>query len=269
MFRRLAVLLAGMCAAVFVVAGVAIANTGSVIYAPEQAGYAATGGHFKEGEFNVTLPDASKFAATVGRLSFSVQLWAPGEVVDLSVSACTDSTCTPGGVPSSQKYSLAVNVFNPTTHALICSTTNKTCTGVPASWNNARLSPGQTAGLALFYDPTSGFVLASVNNYAYNTYYPGPGLLFDQARLGAEFGTTPWSTVTFKPPGTQQLLASIGVPSNMAEIVAYNGYAACFSSWWTSHQVKMTSGGTSAPPVEVTPQGLSGGGCDFSLYLEP
>jgi hypothetical protein len=57
-------------------AGSAAASTGPAKHSPAEAGYAATGARFKEAEISVRLPDASRFASEIGRLSFSVQLWA-------------------------------------------------------------------------------------------------------------------------------------------------------------------------------------------------
>jgi len=269
MFKRIALLLAGTCAAVALAAGSAAASTGRVYYSPEQAGYAATGAHFKVVEVNVKLPDAGRFAREIGRLRLSVQLWTADTVVDLSVSACTDSSCRPGGSPVTRKYRLAFRVFSRSTGALICSTSNSTCPRVPSSWNRARVAPSHTARLSLFYDHRTGFLDAQVNDHDYLNYSPGPGIVFNQARIGAEFGATPWSTTPFRAPAVETRLATFGVPANEAEIVTYSGHASGLISWWAHHRVKMTSDGTSAKAVEARPHGLSNFGRDFSVYLEP
>ena len=75
MVRRIGLLLAATTLAVTGVAAAASASTGAPAYSPEQAGYAATGAHFKVAEVWVKLPDASRFAHELGSLSVSVQLW--------------------------------------------------------------------------------------------------------------------------------------------------------------------------------------------------
>jgi hypothetical protein len=275
MLKRLTLPLALACAAAITVAGTvagsAAASTGSVMYTPEQSGYAASGTDFNEGEYNVTLPNPAKFASVVGRIGFSVQLWAAGQVDDLIVSACTDATCSPGGKAATEKYTLVLDVYNPSKHTLICSTSNGSCPSVPASWKNARLSAGQTASLTLQYIPQpSGLIFASVNNETYNSYQAGTGILFNQARLSAEFAATPWTTAAFKAPSAQTLLGSIGVPVGPpyeAELGTYSGKGGCVDSW-TTREIKMTSSGTSSTPAEAVPGSLTNEGCNFGIYAE-
>jgi hypothetical protein len=68
-------------------------------------------------------------------------------VLDLTVSACTDTTCRPGGKPVSLRYHLNLSVFNRSTHALICSTSatkaSARCQDVPADWYSYRIAAGQ------------------------------------------------------------------------------------------------------------------------------
>lgn len=275
MFRRFAVALAAAGMAVVAAAGTATAGTGPVFHSPEQAGYAATGARFKVAEVRVKLPYASHFARELGRVGVSVQLWSAATVLDLRVSACTDASCHPGGTPATRRYSVALRVFSRSTGALICTTRNSTCPSVPASWNNARFAPGRTVDVSLFYDHTNGFTDASVGIPATNTgadyanYNPGAGINFRQARIGVEFGASPWSKIPFRHPASETLLASFWVPSRPAEaeLAPYRGNGGCFDSWWTSHRVTMTAAGTSAV-AEARPHGLSNHGCDFGVYLE-
>jgi hypothetical protein len=251
MIRRLAVALGAAAAAVTMLAGNAAASTGPAYFSPDQAGYTATGAYFKVVEVNAWLPDASRFSRELGRLGFSLEMLTPARVMDLSVYACTDASCKPGGRPVTNRYRLAFKVYNRSTHALICSTAAASCPGVPRSWNNARLSPGRQAGLLLFYDPGNGDVEA--------------------ARIGVELGSTPWSTIPFRAPARETRLASSGVPAGPpyeAEFATYKEHTSCLNSWWTRHQLEMTSSGRPGPAVEARPQGLSNLGCDFGVYLE-
>jgi hypothetical protein len=58
------------------------------------------------------------------------QFWGGGNVYVLGVS---DST-------TASPYSPAVAVFNNSTHALVCATSNNTCAGTPASWTSGAVS---------------------------------------------------------------------------------------------------------------------------------
>jgi hypothetical protein len=271
MIRRLAIALGAAGAAVTMLAGSAAASTGGAYYAADQAGYTATGAHFKVVEVNAWLPDASRFSREIGRLGFSLEMLTPALVIDLSVYACTDSTCRPGGRPVTNRYRLAFKIYNRSTHALICSTANSTCPGVPRAWNNARLAPGRQAGLSLFYDHRNGALFAGAGRrYAYNNYPANAGMVVNQVRIGVELGSTPWSAVRYRAPAREERLASFGVPVGPpyeAEFATYKGQSSCLNSWWTRHQVEMTSNGT-AGPVEARPHGLSNRGCNFGVYLE-
>src|SRR6266700_1219150 len=113
-------------------ASTALASVGPQFFSPEQAGYAATGAHFKYVQTSVKLPDASQFATNVAGFGFSVQLRTKFRVVVLGLS----NTTTPGD------YSAAVAVFNRTTHSLICSTASasKPCPNVPSGWTSGKVS---------------------------------------------------------------------------------------------------------------------------------
>jgi hypothetical protein len=260
-----------VAAAATMVTGSAAASTGPAYYSPDQAGYVATGAHFREEEVNAWLPDASRFSREIGRLGFSLEMLTPALVIDLSVYACTDSTCRPGGRPVTNRYRLAFKVYNRSTHAVICSTANATCPAVPRAWNNARLAPGHRVGLSLFYDNQHGGLFAAAGGYQYGNYPAGQGIVVNQVRIGVELGSTPWSTAPFRPPASEMRLASFGVPVGPpyeAEVVTYKKQASCLNSWWPRHQLEMTSDGTSRPAIEARPHGLSNLGCNFGVYLE-
>jgi hypothetical protein len=271
MFRRLAVALTAAAAAVTMVAGSAAASTGPAYYAPDQAGYSVTGAYFKVVEVNAWLPDASRYSREIGRLGFSLEMLTRSRVIDLTIYACTDATCRPGGRPVTNRYRLAFKVYSRSTHALMCSTAASTCPGVPRSWNNARFRPGRRVGLDLLYHPEYGGMEAGAGDHAYIGYVPGQGVLINQARIGVELGSTPWTTIPFRAPSRELRLASFGVPVGPpyeAELATYQGHSGCLNSWWARHQLEMTSDGTSGPAAEARPHGLSNLGCDFGVYLE-
>jgi hypothetical protein len=50
------------------------------------------------------LPDASRFAGELGTVEFGVELWNGSTVIDIGATACTDSSCKPGGKPQVRDY---------------------------------------------------------------------------------------------------------------------------------------------------------------------
>jgi hypothetical protein len=232
----------------------------------------ATGAYFRNVGVNAWLPDVSRFSREIGRLGFSLEMLTPGLVMDLTIYACTDTNCRPGGRPVTSSYRLAFKVYSRSTHALICSTASSSCPSVSRSWNNARFRPGHQVALGLFYDNDhGGDVQVAAGHHAYYGYVPGQGVVhINQVRIGVELGSTPWATVPFRAPASEMRLASFGVPVGppyQAEIATYKKHASCLNSWWTRHQVEMTSNGTSGP-VHAWPHGLSNPGCNFGVYLE-
>ena len=201
-FRRLVAVFAVAAGVLLVPAGSAVASTGPVLTSPEQAGYAVTGARFRNAETWVTLPNAAQFSGEVGQVSMSVQLMTSGSLIDLTVTACTDASCRAGGKPLTHRYHLQLAVYHRDTGALICSTSapgSLRCPGVPASWNRARVAPGRFTELALSYPPPYEVVFASVNNQEYD--YPvAAHSVFGQARIGVEFGATPWASASFTGP---------------------------------------------------------------------
>jgi hypothetical protein len=272
----MAVLVAVIGAVAVTFPGTAGASTGSVYSSRNQLGYAITGARFKVAEVHGTLPYASHYTKEIGQVGLGVQLWSSATVIDLRVYACTDYSCEPGGTAVARKFRPVLRVFSRATGSLICSTLNHTCPGTPSSWNNARFSPGKSVDISLFYDHSNGFLDAGVVDAStgadYLNYTPGTGVTFGQARIVAEFGLTPWSTVRFRHPASQVKLATFWEPSAApyeAEFATTGGSSGCVAGSWTRHTIKMSSNGTPSGRLEAEPGGLSNNGCDFNVYLKP
>lgn len=271
--RRLVAVFTVAAGVLLVPAASAVASTGPVLTSPEQAGYAVTGARFRNAETWVTLPNAAQFSGEVGQVSMSIQLMTSRSVIDLTATACTDASCRAGGKPLTHRYRLQLAVYLRATGALICSTSaagSLRCPGVPASWNRARVAPGRFTELALSYPPPYDVVFASVNNQEYD--YPvAVHSVFGQARIGVEFGATPWAGASFRAPRKAMVVARFDRPTPppyAAEIVTLSGSAAGIASWWADHRVRMT-GGPSGKRLEAAPGALWDDGYGFTVYLEP
>ena len=94
--------------------------------------------------------------------------------------------------------------------------------------------------------------------------------VFRQARIGAEFGATPWSHVAFRAPKTATPVMTFDLQPLFAEIVPARGNAGWIvSRRWNHEQVWMT-GGRSGRTTEVRPgRIISRYGYGFTVYLEP
>jgi hypothetical protein len=277
-FRQLALVTAMIGAVAVTATGTAAAGTGTAYHSPDQAGFAVTGAHFKVAEVRVKLPYASHYAREIGQVGLGVQLWSSATVIDLRVSVCTDNTCKPGGTPVTRNYRPVFRVFSRATGSLICSTGDETCPGTPSAWNSVRFSPGKSVDMSLFYDHSNGFldagmeVVGGSTGVDYTGYSPGTGVVFGQARIGAELALTPWSTVSFRRPSGRVKLAKFWEPSTApfeAELANTGQSSGCIAGWWTRHKLKLTSNGTSSGRLEAQPGSLWNHGCDFNVYLEP
>jgi hypothetical protein len=278
--------IAALCAALATAAAVSLAAAGPAsavtapaIGTPEQAGYAAWGAQFRYVQASVTLPDANDFATEVGNLEFSVQLRSRHFVAVLGVSSIAE----PGD------YRAAVNVFDPTVadrdvypNGLLCSTaitSASLCPKTPEDWHNnsAKFAPGDTVFLSVSYDrsthgttflvkdPTADVVLSY-------TLPSVDGISWKRARVGAEFGCSPWascggesSPVGYTPPGSPVHLAKFaGI-----QITTYSGHRTGLRSWWEHAKAYWTGNGTSTGTINAEPHHLLDGGTAFNTYLEP
>ena len=261
---KLMVAVGAAATAVMISVGVAGAAVGSPFFSPEQAGFAATGAHFRFVQSTVTLPDASNFSSEVAGFGLSVHLWSNNRVVVLGVSNST----------TSGPYSAAVAVYNRTTHALICSTAAPTpCAGVPANWTDGTVNfpAGDVVTSSIFYDRAAGttrFRVVDQTTMTTLTYTRSmSGQVWRQARVGAEFSPiSPWRMgFTFNPPANVVRLATF---RNCA-LTTTSGLHTSFFAPWVRHKIFMTSTGTVFGTDDAAPGDLFNGGRNFGVFLLP
>jgi hypothetical protein len=256
----------------------ALASTGPTYFSSDQAGYAVAGSGFNETEIWVTLPDAARFSRELGSVGISLQLWNKQTVATLTISACTDPSCRPGGKPARLRYRANFSIFKASTHALICSTSSSNpytrCQGVSREWSRLRFRAGQQTYLVLSYDRMYGDFQASAGGTEYTTSEPGVSKRFDQARIVAQFGATPWSASYFRPPARAMHVMTMGVPPPppwAGEVSAYSPSppTECIGNWPRHHHVAMTALGRPSRRPRAIASGTWLDGCDFSISLEP
>jgi hypothetical protein len=259
-------------------AGAASAATAPAFGSPEQAGFAAAGARFRYVQAAITLPGAANFASEIGGFGISVQLWSGHSVAVLGISNST----------TAGNYSAAVAMFDPTQpnlnvypNGLVCSTAasgSQLCPGTPADWTDGSVSfpPGDTVIISAFYDRATGGTMflikdPTTKNFLSYTFPSGKGISWRQARVGAEFGCSPFASCSGSSPVPY---SAPPVPVHLARfsgvrLTTYSGHRAGFTSWWLHARVKWTRNGQTDGAVNSEPHSLFDGGTAFNVYLEP
>jgi hypothetical protein len=247
----------------------ALASSGPRMYSADQVGYALTGAQFTGTGIGIRLPAASQYAAEAGEVAVSLQLWGRHSVVDLTLEACTDHTCRPGGTPESFRYRLNLSVYSRYTQALICSTTaaspSQRCENGVTGWNSARFKPGTSVLLTLDYNYAGPDIMASANQFRAVVSVNPIGTV-TQARIVVQFGSTPFSQALYRRPGKTMLLATLG--TYWSELNLAGGRTAYIgSSLFARHEITMTRKGVAAP-AEATASAVYDSGAYFRVYLD-
>jgi hypothetical protein len=278
---RTAALLAALAAAgalTFAAAGAASAVTAPGFGSPEQAGFAADGAQFRYVQTAVTLPDASKFASEIGRFGVSVQLWSGHSVAVLGIS---NSTVAGNYTAAAAMYDPTKPNLNVYPNGLVCSTAAsgaQLCPGTPTDWTDGSVSfaPGDTVFISAFYNRATGGTMFLVKDpdageFLTYTFASGKGISWKAARVGAEFGCSPFASCSGSspvpynaPPGPVHLVKFTGV-----RLTTYSGHRAGFTSWWVHAKMKWTRNGHTDGAVNSEPHNLFNGGTEFNDYLEP
>jgi hypothetical protein len=226
------------------------AATGPPIYSSEQAGYAASNAHFRYIEESFTLPNAAAYAANVNAFGISVQLLSFDFLAVLGISNTTTNSPWHG----------AVAVFAQSSRQLIHSNTN-----------SPPMAAGDVVDEQIFYNRFTGllsfrlFDITTKTSFS-DTYQAARGEVVFQARAGAEFGDTPFSTgITYNAPPAETHLVTL----RNATLTSYSGHRDGWSSWWTHRKIIMTRNGTSTGAVNVRPHNLRNFGHNFGVWLEP
>jgi hypothetical protein len=259
-------------AAGLTMAGMASASTGTTQISPEEAGYSVTGTQFKDVSASVYLRNPEQYASVVGGYGHSVQLWSPSQVVVLGVSDTTAAGSAAAG------FSPAVAVFDRSSHGLVAASSNGT---IPAQWcpaggtcqpatSGGSFPTGTTVTERAHYNQASGAVNVTATDTAGDrftaSYSAGTGQSFNQARIGTEFGSDPWTAPAFTPPANW---TKIGIYNN-ARLVSYSGHAGTLASSWVTDalEANTTAQSVSGDWVAI-PSTLANSGASFTTVFVP
>jgi hypothetical protein len=263
--RRLlaaAAMSAAVAAAVLAGSGVAGASTGPAEISPEQAGYTATGAQFKYIDGLVYLRNPGQYASEVASFGDSMQLWSAGLVVTLGVTAST----------SGSGYTQYATIYDRSTHTVIASNPNAefcddnedVCNLPPRPFD-----PGTQLGLSIDYSPADGslqMIEVFSGGFSFVSSYTVTGQSFTQARIGTDFGNSPWDgSYSHQPPANQVKVAAY---SNV-HLITDSGHTSSLRSWWVHHPLLANTGQQSGNDWVAVPTSLSSFGSSFSTYFVP
>jgi hypothetical protein len=244
------------------------ASTGTTEISPEQAGYTATGAQFKVIAASAFLRQPGQYAGQVASFGQGVQPWSSGLVVSFGVTANTSG----GG------YTTYATIYDRSTHQVIASNPN-------AQWCDdhdncypgpATLNPGHTLDWGIGYDPASGQLSmsgdysdvnsSSVDVPSLTVRYTVPGQSFTQARVGTEFGSSPWDgSYSYAPPAQYTKIAAF---SNV-KLITYSGHTSTLWSWWVHHKLLANTGQQSGGDWVAAPTDPGSGGTSFQTRFVP
>jgi hypothetical protein len=261
---RATLTLGAAATAVLALALPAGASTGLAQISPQQAGYSATNAQLKTITATVYLRQPAQYLDEVLSVAHSVQLWSSAVVVTLGLRASTSG----GG------YTTYATIYDRNTHQVIASDPNaencpngldNDCFPGPATWD-----PGQTASMRISYTPANGHLfMLEVNGDGGvfdSSYDLSHTQSFTQARVGTEFGASPWDApLVHNPPPSYLKIATY----NHVSLTSYGGHTATLWSWWVHHKLLANTGQQSDTDWIAVPTDLYNGGASFQTWFVP
>ncbi len=259
---RATLALGAAAAAVLALAVPAGASTGTPAVSPEQAGYTATGAQFRHVSASVYLRNPAQYAGEVASFGHSVQLWASGLVVTIGLTAST----------SGSAYTPYATVYDRGTHQVIASNPNaQYCEPSGDCFYDRPFTfpSGSRLTLTINYLPEAGEVAmfeSSDHGYDFTSSYALTAQSFTQARVGTDFGSSPWdASYPHTPPASSVKVAAY----NNVTLTSYNGHTATLWSWWVHHKLLANTGQQSGSDWVAVPAGLFNGGASFQTWFVP
>lgn len=130
------------------------------------------------------------------------------------------------------------------------------------------MDPGSTVRLMILYFPDNGALdlFESSKGASFNSTYTATGQSFTEARVGTEFGGSPWDgSYSYTPPARP---AKAAVFSNVS-LATYSQHVSTLQSWWTHHKLLADTGQQSGSDRVAIPTDLTSGGANFQTWFVP
>jgi hypothetical protein len=249
----------GAAAAVLALAVPAGASTGTTEISPEQAGYTATGAQFKVVFARVYPRQPGQYSGEVAGFGHSVQLWSSSLVATVGI------TTTFGF------YTTYATIYDRSTHQVIASNPNAVACNADGFCGPGANSydPGFTVTLSISYSPADGHLIMTANSDEGSTFtssYTATAQSFTEARVGTDFGSTPWDgSYSHTPPAKYTKIAAF---SSVA-LTTYSGHTSTLWSWWVHHPLLANTGQQSGSDWVAIPTDLTNGGASFQTFFVP
>ncbi len=163
---------------------------------------------------------------------------------------------------SGPAYTQYATVYDRSTHAVIASNPNAEFCDDNENECNLHpqpFDPGTQLGLSISYSPADGnleMIEVFSGGFSFVSSYTVTGQSFTQARIGTDFGNSPWDgSYSHKPPANRVKVAAY---SNV-QLTTYSGHTSSLWSWWVHHPaagqhratVRQRLGGRPGQPVLV------------------
>jgi hypothetical protein len=237
------------------------ASTGPAQISPEHAGYTATGARFRFINADVYLRQPTQYAGEVASLAHSVQLWSADRVVTVGVRASTSG----GG------YTPYATIYDRSTHQVIASNPDAAwCTPSICSSTIGSFAAGDTIRLSIDYDPQIGaldFVVRSGVSLLFKAdVYPLGGESFTEARVGTEFGSSPWDASYPHTAPTDNVRAAT---YNNVSLTTYSGQVSTLRSSWVHHKLLANTEQQTGNDWVAVPTDLFNAGASFQTWFVP
>jgi hypothetical protein len=177
----------------------------------------------------------------------------------------TASTSGPG-------YTQYATIYDRSTHTVIAS--NPNAEFCDSNENECNLPPqpfdaGTQLDLSISYSPADGsleMIEVFSGGFSFVSSYTVTGQSFTQARIGTDFGNSPWDgSYSHRPPANQVKVAAY---SNV-HLITYSGHFSSLWSWWVHHPLLANTGQQSGSDWVAVPASLSSFGSSFSTYFVP
>ena len=89
---------------------------------------------------------------------------------------------------------------------------------------------------------------------------------FSQARVGTEFGSSPWdASYPYTPPARSLKVAAY----TSVDLTSYSGHTASLSSWWVRRKLLANTGQQSGRDWVAVPGDLYDGGASLQTFFVP
>jgi hypothetical protein len=107
---------------------------------------------------------------------------------------------------------------------------------------------------------------SSDHGYDFTSSFALTAQAFSQARVGTDFGSSPWDASYAHTPPARSLKVAVYTDVNLT---SYSGHTASLWSWWVHRKLLANTGQQSGSDWVAVPSGLANGGSSFQTFFVP